>query len=533
MNARTAATEQEIGQMSQSHASERCKKSGGADSCHLRGSPCGQLLFLTAIAMVVLIGFAALATDVGLLWSERRRMQTAADAAAIAGATALRNSESIASAADNVASLNGFTNGTNSATIAVNNPPASGLYSGNSNYVEVIVTQPEPTYFLRVLGYDSMRVSARAVSGAINGPACVYSLDPAAQQAIYVSGTANITAKCGVIDNSNSSTALDLSGTVNFTANSIGVVGDYTPHGTITVSPEPVTAVAAASDPLISLAEPSVATYTPASSTNAGSYSVSGTYGTVTVPPSVYAGGVSIQGTGNATFSGGTYGNGIVVDGTSGSITFNPGQYQGNGSGNSIHIEGTATATFSPGGQYTFDGPVLISGTNTLTLSPGTYYGGISVTGSANLTFNPGTYVLAGGGLSVTGTATLQGTGVTFYDTTSPGYAYGPISLKGTATSNLSAPTSGSYKGILVMQDRSIPAGSAQSTITGTSSSTFDGVLYFPTTALAYDGTSSGSGYTSLIADTIKFTGTTTMTLGSDYSSLGGQSPIQSDALYE
>lgn len=85
MSAHTAATEQEIGRMSQSHASERSNKGGGTDSRHLRGSPCGQILFLMAVAMVVLIGFAALATDIGLLWSGRRRMQTAADAAAIAG----------------------------------------------------------------------------------------------------------------------------------------------------------------------------------------------------------------------------------------------------------------------------------------------------------------------------------------------------------------------------------------------------------------------------------------------------------------
>jgi uncharacterized membrane protein len=40
---------------------------------------------LATISIVVLLGFAALAVDVGYLYSTRRRMQTAADAAAVAG----------------------------------------------------------------------------------------------------------------------------------------------------------------------------------------------------------------------------------------------------------------------------------------------------------------------------------------------------------------------------------------------------------------------------------------------------------------
>ncbi|MGH7328057.1 MAG: pilus assembly protein TadG-related protein, partial [Polyangiaceae bacterium] len=67
----------------------------------------GQVLSLTVISMVVLIGFVALSVDVGLLWSERRHMQTAADAAAIAGATALRLGNDVTTAADDVSALNG------------------------------------------------------------------------------------------------------------------------------------------------------------------------------------------------------------------------------------------------------------------------------------------------------------------------------------------------------------------------------------------------------------------------------------------
>ena len=146
------------------------------------------------------------------------------------------------------------------------------------------------------------------------------------------------------------------------------------------------------------------------------------------------------------------------------------------------------------------------------------------------MTFSPGTYVLAGGGLSVTGSSTLSGTGVTFYDTTGLG-GYQPIDLTGSETANLSAPTSSAMEGILFFQDRWIARGSAGATITGSMSSTFDGAVYFPTTALTYTGSSSSSGYTFLIADTITFTGSTT--LGNNYSSLANGSPIKSSTLYE
>ena len=87
----------------------------------------GQILFLATIAMVVLLGFSALAVDVGLLYSTRRRMQMAADGAAIAGATALRDGQNYAKAANDVASFNGFTNSQNKVTVAVSEPTLGPL----------------------------------------------------------------------------------------------------------------------------------------------------------------------------------------------------------------------------------------------------------------------------------------------------------------------------------------------------------------------------------------------------------------------
>ena len=88
-------------------------------------------------------------------------------------------------------------------------------------------------------------------------------------------------------------------------------------------------------------------------------------------------------------------------------------------------------------------------------------------------------------------------------------------------------------EGMLFFQDRTIASDSAASSVIGNSSTTFDGVLYFPTTALKFTGNSSGSGYTFLIADTVTITGNATLSLGNNYSSLTDGSPIQSSSLYE
>ncbi|MFZ1119791.1 MAG: hypothetical protein WAN81_06110, partial [Candidatus Binataceae bacterium] len=113
------------------------------------------------------------------------------------------------------------------------------------------------------------------------------------------------------------------------------------------------------------------------------------------------------------------------------------------------------------------------------------------------------------------------------------GYAYAPIDLTGNETANLSAPTSGTFEGFLFFQDPSLPVGSAGITVVGNSSSTFDGIIYSPTTAITYVGNSSGSGYTILIGYTITVTGNSSFTIGNNYSSLADGAPIKSSALYE
>ena len=71
----------------------------------------GQTLIWFALSLVVLLGIAALAVDVGRLYGERRRMQNAADAAALAGAHELcqgrSDAEAVAMATDYAIARNG------------------------------------------------------------------------------------------------------------------------------------------------------------------------------------------------------------------------------------------------------------------------------------------------------------------------------------------------------------------------------------------------------------------------------------------
>ncbi len=117
------------------------------------------------------------------------------------------------------------------------------------------------------------------------------------------------------------------------------------------------------------------------------------------------------------------------------------------------------------------------SGTAPVTLQPGAYAGGIHIGGRANVTLAPGLYYLQRGGLSVARRASLIGNGVTIYLTGRPS----PINISGTL--QLSAPTAGDYKGIVLFQD---PASGSPVSITGIA--TLTGVVYAPSARLSLSG---------------------------------------------
>jgi len=163
-------------------------------------------------------------------------------------------------------------------------------------------------------------------------------------------------------------------------------------------------------------------------------------------------------------------------------------------------------------------------------LSPGTYCGtGLNITNGMTGTFNPGAYIISGGGMHFGGGAIVTGSGVTFYISKGNGYSFGPVVIDNGVTATLSAPTSGTYSGILFFQDRTVTtantSGSAAS-LQGGAAMTLTGALYFPGTQLnVANGTSTTASYTLIVADTIVFAGGAQF--NANYSSLQGGSPIQ------
>ena len=126
---------------------------------------------MVALCIVVLFAMAALAIDLGILYTARTSAQHAADAAALAGAFTFTNSVAPQPASAREAAI---------ATAAANKILGTAVAVGAGNVVvdtanrRVTVTVPRTsaggnpinTYFARVLGHNSSDVSAKATAEA-------------------------------------------------------------------------------------------------------------------------------------------------------------------------------------------------------------------------------------------------------------------------------------------------------------------------------------------------------------------------------
>jgi hypothetical protein len=195
----------------------------------------GQVIPLVAIALAVLLGAASLAVDVGYWRYQQRVEQSAADSAAIAGAGELAYpaSADVSAAAKKDATSNGYTDdGGASVAVTVNNPPASGPYSGNTNAVEVIIAKKQPLWFGGIFGNTAQWVRVRAVSTLnTTGSYCIYALNGNIN--LFGGGQGGITApSCGLVTNQN----LDITGMATVDAALIGYVGTPPSGGSYTLA---------------------------------------------------------------------------------------------------------------------------------------------------------------------------------------------------------------------------------------------------------------------------------------------------------
>jgi hypothetical protein len=156
---------------------------------------------------------------------------------------------------------------------------------------------------------------------------------------------------------------------------------------------------------------------------------------------------------------------------------------------------------------------VIVNPFGVLNLLPG-IYSGMTVKGTLNLA--PGTYVIDGGTLNLSAQAVINGTGVTFV-LTSRTASFRPssiatITINGGAQWNVTAPTSGTYAGVLMYQDRRAVDGGSN-IMNGNSSSILQGALYFPSQELQFQGTvGMNIKCIKLVAKRFTFTGNSTIT---------------------
>ncbi len=272
----------------------------------LTGDRSGGVLIYTAIVAPTLLGFTGLSVDVGLWQANKRVVQAAADAAAIAGVLEIKRTNStglIQEAAERDAAANGY-DPADGDVLIFSHPPQSGVAICDMSGVVVVIQRSASTFFSRLLMPSMVTVSARAVARVDVDNTCIWSLNPTMRSALKVAGGAQVQLGCGILVNSNDPEALTQSGSSCLDALILKVAGGYAGD---CLNPNPLTGARQISDPLANLPKPSyiegVCDHESKIVVNSGE--------TLTLSPGVYCGDIDILSNGQVDFLPGVY----ILDG--------------------------------------------------------------------------------------------------------------------------------------------------------------------------------------------------------------------------
>lgn len=269
----------------------------------------GSYAILVALLMPVLIGGAALGTEVGLWLYDRDSLQNAADSGAVSGAVAYyggENDSAIQTETAGIAATYGIVaNVAQGISITVNRPPKSGNYTTTGGAVEVIIQRPQKRFFTSYWFAGSFNIAARAVAVANGGEGCTLSLDKTAAAATRVQGNAKINLiGCDLYDNSSDPGALSVNGSASVSAQAVDIVGGSL-NGTtgITTQQGLYTGATPATDPYANVTVPKP------SGCNQTNYSTHNGTASNPVPlnPGVYCGGISLNASANVWLNPGVY----------------------------------------------------------------------------------------------------------------------------------------------------------------------------------------------------------------------------------
>jgi hypothetical protein len=327
-------------------------------------SESGQVMVLLILAIVGLVGFAALALDGGMLYSERRHAQGAADAAALAAAFAKVKGTNLHSAALDRLLSNKYpvtygpctpagpdcTHGVGTQwSIEISNPPRSGEYMGDANFIQVFITSEIQPALAHLVYPGPLVTTVEAVARVRPSQnfAPGYALYGASEhdcKGIWFSGTGDTNIVGGSVkSNSDAASASCQSGVQDGSGNlsvgppphGIDVVGTFDAGGSGSVDPTPVEGVG--QDELRPLPEPEC--------------------------PTTDYGSVKVNASEVATLSPGRYKDITVLAG--GTANLNPGMYCIYGhkgfTGNGGTITGTGIMIYMQDGPFDLGGNSVVN----------------------------------------------------------------------------------------------------------------------------------------------------------------------------
>jgi len=474
----------------------------------------GQVLIITAFAMIVLVAIAAIVVDLGFSWMLHRQEQNAADPAALAAAKYVpaKDMAKMEAEACFYAQTNGFfvsdpgcAAALASGNLDVNSPPSSamaGQYRGHTGYVEVIINATHPSFFGQVFGKPFASVKSEAVAALTSGDSNSASLvalgdscQPPNRGDSIIDGNAtltihpaagvttpggyiNVNAPCGNIgnpqacDGNGAASALGITGGAHLIAPHTFVVGGCGRVGSSTFQCYPLGATGCLDeqaiplgDPLASLPEPwpTVALTAPACPLLSESNSPSD-------PKPCTLSNNKVKGT-------------------------------------------------------------IPCPTGTCTMQPGVYYAGWDIQGTVNVVMKPGMYVFAGFGIKMSAGASLQAvTGgtvsnpidarVTIFSTDytagcqagQTNFCEGAITINSSGALQLRAtdtvtcqqvsPAICPWTGILLWQDGTTVRTPQDVTFTAQANLILSGTIYAPKSFVTIGGGSSGTGCTGSTQET-------------------------------
>lgn len=417
------------------------------------------IMTMTAVMFPMLLGFAGFGIDVTSWYMERRITQSIVDTAAVEGAHENINypDESEADLEIKVIAWSA-TIGYEAAqdTMQVNNPPLFGDHIGDEGFVEVINDRQATLYFVSAFyalfnGQDfSVTVQSRGVAGALSlGEACVVALSPIDNRALNFTGTTTVTSDCGIASNSTSASGLQVGGNATVEVAAVSVVGGYRNIGGGSLEDN---------DGGILIPN------TPGSIVN-------DPYDGIPMPPEDFEDALvapddSCDGGPGLTF----IGDPVVRS----SVAGVPG------------VIGGGAPEDEDGGSPPAS---MVDGTAFVTLSPGSYCGGLKV--QDNAYFSPGLYIIHNGDFDANAGSIMWGDGISFFLTGDSDADVGGMKDNGQVEIDFSATISGTYGGILFFQDISgdCAGGSTQDvTFNGGADMGLDGVVYIPACQVTING---------------------------------------------